>query len=279
MKTVDYQIDDVRSGWSLTECRPRHLADFVESIWHFEGVVPYARERHLPNGLLDLVVQFGSRFEFVKDGVTELCPVACLAGLQTGSTLIEPSPHRACVLGVRLYPAGAYAIIGCPLHESTSRLVDLNDLVGRAANELVQRCATLRRAEDRVRCAVRWLSGRVACSRGLDPLVAWSAARIEQSHGNVAISLLRQQTGLSKKRLIQGFREQIGVRPKVYARIIRLRRALTLLHEGGRSPADVAVAAGYYDQPHMNLDFRELAGLAPSEFLGAARYSPTTLAG
>jgi AraC-like DNA-binding protein len=107
----------------------------------------------------------------------------------------------------------------------------------------------------------------------------WSAARIERSNGTVAIPRIQQQTGLSKKRLIQGFHEQIGVTPKLYARIIRLRRALTLLHQGGRSSAEVAVAAGYYDQPHMNLEFRQLAGLTPGDFLAATRYSPTTIAG
>src|SRR5437773_1316069 len=83
----------------------------------------------------------------------------------------------------------------------------------------------------------------------------------DRSDGVVSIARIQEQAGLSKKRLIQIFREQIGVTPKLYARIVRLRRALTLLHEGGRSPADVAAAVGYYDQPHMNLDFRELAGL------------------
>jgi AraC-like DNA-binding protein len=169
-------------------------------------------------------------------------------------------------------------VIGSPLHESTGRLVNLADLVGRAADELGQRCVDLPNAESRVRCAERWISARIARSRAIDPRVAWSAARIERSNGVVAIARLQEQTGLSKKRLIQGFREQIGVTPKLYARIIRFRRAVTLLHEGGSSPAEIAVDVGYYDQPHMNLDFRELAGLAPGDFLAATRYSPTTIA-
>lgn len=42
--------------------------------------------------------------------------------------------------------------------------------------------------------------------------------------------------------------------------------------QGAGSLADLAVTAGYYDQPHMNAEFRELSGLTPREFLAAHRY-------
>ena len=53
--------------------------------------------------------------------------------------------------------------------------------------------------------------------------------------------------------------------PKLYARIVRFSRAVELLAAGG-ALTDVALAAGYYDQPHMNADFRELSGLTPRAF-------------
>jgi AraC-like DNA-binding protein len=266
-------------GWTLTESRPRRLSGLVESIWHFEGAIPQARERHFPNGLLELVVQLTDRFHFVKDGRRERCAPNALAGLQTGPTVIEAPPGRACVLGMRLHPAGAYALVGRPLSEASGRVVDFDDLVGRSASELADRCNDAGGAEARVRCAAHWLSERIGGSRTIDPRVAWAAGRLEDSHGLVEIARLQDGTGLSRKRFVEGFREQIGLTPKLYARIVRFRFALRLLHGGGRSLTETALAAGYYDQPHMNLEFRELGGLPPGDFLATTRYSATTAVG
>ncbi len=262
--------------WTLTELRPRHLAGFVESIWCFEGSIAQARERHLPNGLLELVVQLDHRFHFVSDRIRERCAPNCLAGLQTGPTIIELPPGRVSVLGMRLHPAGAYAVVGSPLHEFSDRVVDLHDVVGRSASELAERCRDARSAEIRLQRVEHWVAERISRSRTINPRVAWVAARIEASHGLVAIGRLQDQAGLSKKRLIEGFREQVGLAPKHYARIIRFRRALTLLHDGRCSLSEIALVAGYYDQPHMNLEFRDLGGLAPGDFLAVRRHSPTT---
>ncbi len=67
------------------------------------------------------------------------------------------------------------------------------------------------------------------------------------------------------------FRDQIGVAPKLYARIVRFSRAAGMLEAGSGPLTDVALAAGYYDQPHMNTEFRALSGLTPREFAARAR--------
>lgn len=38
------------------------------------------------------------------------------------------------------------------------------------------------------------------------------------------------------------------------------------------SLARVAHQTGYYDQPHMNAEFRALAGVTPREFLAGVRF-------
>jgi AraC-like DNA-binding protein len=256
--------------WSLIEYRPRHLAGLVMSIWHFVGLVPEARERHVADGLVRLVIPLEGAFDLVKRWTRQRCPTASFTGLQTSPMFIEGPASRAAVLGIQLYPAGAYGLIGAPLTETTDQLSDLGDLVGAPAAEFAERCAAASSAEARVRIAADWVSQRIARSPGLDPRVAVTRSRIERNFGALPIGMLHEAVGLSKKRLIAAFRRQVGVTPKTYARIVRFRRAMELLGDGC-PPASVAVIAGYYDQPHMNLEFRELAGVTPGGVLATIR--------
>lgn len=273
MGITSFSVESPLGRWTITGWQPPPLADAVESIWHFEGTLTCLRERTFPSGLLQLIVHLGGRYRVVEKGRAELCSEMCVGGIQTGPLVVESPETRCRIMGVQLHPVGAYRLFGRPLGELGGQSnVDLQDLVGPAARELQERCLEAGSAEDQVRCAAGWIAERLARSPAPDPAIAWTAAEIERRQGAVSISELRDRTGLSKTRMATVFREQVGVTPKLYARIHRFRRALELINQGSDPLVEVALAAGYYDQPHLNAEFRELSGLAPGEYLAAARY-------
>ena len=53
--------------------------------------------------------------------------------------------------------------------------------------------------------------------------------------------------------------------PKAFSRLLRFERAAALLARG-TPPAEVSTACGFFDQPHLNREFRALAGRAPAAF-------------
>lgn len=269
---VTTREDSELGRWTASRWHPPHLARLVERFWFSEGTTGAARERLLPNGMIEVAISLGDPHRLVEGKGTETLRF-CLTGLQTRPMVIEhPARHR--VLGMRLHPAGAYALLDLPMSEVTGITVELHDLVGAAAAELAERCHGAASVEHCFRNAANWVQER-ARRRTLDPRVAWSLGRIEETFGAVPIAAIRDTTGLSKTRLAGVFREQIGVLPKAYARIVRFRRALALLDRESSSLATAALDAGYYDQSHMTTEFRELADLTPREFI-AVRYPGST---
>lgn len=254
-----------RGCWAYSTWRPPHLADAVELIWQSDGLATDPHDCHFPAPSVELLVNVsGDRYRLVEPEGAEWFDDAWLAGVQVGPVVTE-MPRRSVVLGVRLRPAAAHVLLGMPMREVTGFVANLQDLVGNAARELTERCRAADDVETRFRAAAAWVSERLARARGIAPEVAWSAAQIERSGGAVPIAHLRSETGWSKTRFVSAFRDQIGVAPKLYGRIVRFSRAAEMLEAGG-TLTDVALSAGYYDQPHMNAEFRELSGLTPRAF-------------
>lgn len=265
MRITTITLEMRRGRWTYSEWRPAHLADTVELVWQGDGSAWEPRDCHFPSPSVELLVNVsGERFHLVRPAGAEFFDDAWLAGVQVGPVVTEVPGHST-VLGVRLRPAGAYALLGLPMREVCGFVANLEDLIGAPARELTDRCRAATGLEERFRITAAWVADRVSRARGVTPEVAWSAAQIERSSGGVPIAHLRGETGWSKTRLVSAFRDQIGVAPKLYARIVRFSGAAELL-QAGRPLSDVALAAGYYDQPHMNAEFRELSGMTPREF-------------
>jgi AraC-like DNA-binding protein len=266
MKTV--REETPLGAWLYSECRPARLAGLVDLVWYFEGPSANRRKRVFPNGRLELLVNLGDPYRVAFGSVTTLLTQGGLSGLQSEPMVIEQPAHQKC-LGIRLRPAGAYALMPAPQSELSRQVIGLQDLFGRAGLELAERCHQARSVEERFRIALDWVTERVARSRGLDRAVGWCAAQIEGSGGTASIARLREQMGFSAPRLLGAFRHQIGLTPKLYARTVRFARLLNLLQMGTPPLAEAALDAGYYDQPHMTAEFRELGGITPRDFLAA----------
>jgi AraC-like DNA-binding protein len=73
--------------------------------------------------------------------------------------------------------------------------------------------------------------------------------------------------GASRRHLSALFTEQVGLGPKTAARLLRFERVCCRMRENPRGWTEIAYDCGYYDQSHMNREFREFAGIAPTDFL------------
>jgi AraC-like DNA-binding protein len=142
------------------------------------------------------------------------------------------------------------------------------DLLGASAGRLSDRLQEAPTWSDRFSLVDGFIRDRVARARGAAPQIMWAWRRLQHPDGARRIGAIAEEVGWSSKRLIAGFREQIGLPPKALARIIRFDRVVRWLDDLKEVRwAELAHRAGYFDQAHFNRDFRQLAGRPPGDFL------------
>lgn len=133
------------------------LSRFVQFIWIARGRVPHQRERVLPNGVIELIINLGGphnvleRDDYSRRTVYRDC---WLAGIQSRHLVIE-SLYDTDLIGIRFKPGGAYAFFGMPLSEVTDQVVEF-DLIDRAlCDELRGRVLQAKDDAARIECIER----------------------------------------------------------------------------------------------------------------------------
>ena len=245
--------------------RPPHpaLADHIRSLagWREQADGP-VRRHELPGGRVVLVISLGPSLDVDGRRFTSFA-----AGLHDAPALTE---HAGLGYGVQAYltPLGARRFFGVPMGELTHRVVEVEDLLGRRwAAELAERLYEAPDWPARLALLERAIAARVLEAPPLAPELEWAWRRLQDTDGAVPVAALTEEVGWSRRHLAATLREQAGLPPKALARLLRFERAAALLRApDGPPPAAVALDCGYYDQAHLNRDFRAFAGVTPAAY-------------
>jgi len=136
--------------------------------------------------------------------------------------------------GVRLRPAAAGAFLRIPANELTGHFASLN----------IQTPAHVP-----------------------DPAITRAVVLIEQSAGAARMDQLTQAVNLSPRQFDRRFLAAVGLQPKAFARIVRFQAVLAAYrHRDFPRWADLALHCGFYDQAHLANEFRQFAGVPPTDF-------------
>ncbi len=263
--------DSPLGRWEFATWTPgTALAPLVELLWASEGTVTYSREKILPNGAVELLINLGAPHRLLDRNDPERgVPFrrAWVAGVQREYVLIEAAAESR-MMGVRFRPLGAYAFLGVPMEEISDRVVDLDGILGPGSDRLRERIGEAPDLASRFRLLEAALVA--GCRRGPRPDagVGWALGSLRRSGGTIPVGRLSRELGISDRSFIGRFRRQVGLTPKLYARILRFSRVVESLQaRRAVNWADVAQMTGYYDQAHFNRDFRAFSGGTPGDFL------------
>jgi AraC-like DNA-binding protein len=231
---------------------------------------PHARERALPTGTVELVFNLGDGrmriFADDSDAAGQTFDAAVICGPQSRYFVLDTS-KPASVIGVHFKPGGAAAFLGAPAGEFADRHLGLDDAWGSRAADLRDRL--LAADSDAASFAVleQGLLARMRRPLLPHPAVVHALAQLAAEPTLSRIATLREEAGYSHKRFIELFRDSVGLTPKLFGRIQRFQSVLGLLTRGERVEwAGVAADGGFYDQSHLNREFRAFSGTTPGDY-------------
>lgn len=233
----------------------------VSTVGYRMPARPGGTHRGLPSTTLVLIV---SRDEgVVADG---LPPNPLLLGpLQTSASRVACERSQS---GVQLavHPLAAVALLGVPATELDGSGFSGAGVLGRRGQDLVERLRDTRTPAQAARLVVRDFADGWQEARMSRPQL-WRAWRALTAGATVETAA--EQAALSRRRLEQVFRAEVGASPSEVRSLARFERAVQLLRstQGRVALADVAARTGFADQAHLTRTFRRYAGCTPSAWL------------
>ena len=256
-----------RDRWEMVYAAPdpRLHGYVLDYCAYDERTGSFTRRRELPSDRVVIIVNLGDPIRVLTpDGAWTLQPDGFFAGMHDTFAVVETVGAQRGVQ-IDLSPTGAHLLLRVPMHELTGRVVELDRLFGRSGALLHEALACTPTWEAKFSVLDDFFLARLDDALSPVPSVTRALGRLRASGGSVRVDTLATELGCSRRYLVAGFREQVGVSPKLLARILRFQRAVGLIGSGP-GWAEIALTCGYYDQAHLIRDFNQFAGSAPSDF-------------
>jgi AraC-like DNA-binding protein len=256
----------------LTRVPAPPLSDFVELLWFYQDAeTDHTKEKLLPDASMELIIDLSEGPKKLYDNrdlqrysaynrcwVSGMQRQFIVLGVEQGSSM----------MGAHFHTGGAAPFFGFPLSELSGNVVELDLIWKREILELREQLLATSSPAEKFDRLEAYLIAK-AQSR-LEPDLAVSAAlRTLRSWPVLSLRELSSRLGLSHKQMLSRFDCRVGMTPKLTSRIFRFQKALLAANSATTTPdwSDLAVDCGYYDQAHLIHEFRQLAGLTPSEYL------------
>jgi AraC-like DNA-binding protein len=236
-------------------------------LWTLSDAPGHARERIVPSGTIELVINvhedafrifspFGARERTFRGAI--------VSGCYSRAFEFDTRAHTH-VVGVHFKPGGAGRLLGAPPGALANEHVALEDLWGRSATELREVLCATPSARQRIGVLDQALTARLRERSGHRHRVSIAAAELEEP--GVEVGAVARMLGLSRRRFIEIFTEDVGMTPKRFSIVRRFQRALVVAQRGPTSWPRIALECGYYDQAHLCRDWLELTGVSPTTLL------------
>lgn len=230
---------------------------------------PGPPERILPDGCTELIFHYGDKYQRISDGQPMEQPKNILVG-QIKQAIELQALGRTGMFGIRFHPWGLYPFTGVPTGEFTDMHIESEQFF-KDINDLSEQFHLLGH-EEMVGYVETFLMSifKKRKQRFFYDADRFSAIIPEMMKdvSIASVSGMASMANMSERQFNRKFGEVIGIAPKHFIRIQRIQQFINAYQQTQDTTtlSGLIYDCGYYDPAHFSKDFKDIAGLNPSQY-------------
>lgn len=239
------------------------LRPFVAAYWFLDAANgPPHPQTYIPGLSLAWIFNLGTPGMIADGGSAARLPQSFVKGPASVAARVTSS-NRMRNYGIAFNPGGASVFSRTPLAALHNEIVDISAVEDRDLSVLAGDVASMvfERAVERFD---RFLLARLheASNPHLGRMLFENLERRTQQ----PLASVVDASGYSDRHMRRLFQENVGTSPKAASRICRLRNAVRGMSQLDLPLSQIAARSGYFDQAHLNREFREMIGCGPNAY-------------
>ncbi|MCR9249952.1 MAG: helix-turn-helix transcriptional regulator [bacterium] len=242
------------------------LSSIIKSFWQIEDLdnTQIIRDKIVPDGYPELIFHYGDPYKIDISGKWEIQAKELLAGQLTNFFHLENTGAIG-MFAIKLQPWAPSLLSKHRLSELVDAAVSISDAdtsivtllmeIAKPSNSFEQKC------EKASKVFLNYTQTTNFEQNGIRAI-----KEIIDSKGKYQISEICSKVNISERSLERFCKENIGLSPKFYSRIIRLAYIFKLVNEDNNNWAQLSYLGGFYDQAHFIKDFKKFTGEEPTKY-------------
>lgn len=242
------------------------LACVVDSYFYIETTVAELSQR--PEFIIPFPrITFGYFFDHPFTVTNQTLNKSVLVNLfiskiSTQKITIQPNSDKVKILGAHLRPFGLSYFTKRPI-DKLDWLISPEELFEDVTTNFLRRISTCQNT-DQLFDEVEKVFLDNILNRDLS-LITAAIELIEKEAGNIKITELSKQLGVSDRTIRNHFYKSIGCSPKEYLRIVKLKQVAYELMHSEKTLTHIAYENHYFDQAHFINEIKDITGQSPNK--------------
>ena len=170
--------------------------------------------------------------------------------------------------------SGFYYLFHISPIQFINKLSDLNNpIFPEGQVELEKKLCRTKTVNEQIRLLEQFLIDLSANALPSINYVENALVLIDKNNGNIAVSEICNQIGISERQFNRKFQDVVGIGPKCYLKLTQLHYIIKLMQSNkDSSMQELAYRAEFYDPAHFTHRFKELTRFTPFEFINSDKH-------